>query len=215
MRLLVLLAALAPAVALAQSPAPPDSTEAASTDTTATASARPLFSFAALSDSVRARQPAEPEPKPEPTAAPLTPTLHVVGTAGVTMLLPAGWDGPVSAVETENPGYALYSARNDAPDHLLAGAVLRVERITGLNPLLRERFTRGQTGYGYHGTTPVGPAAVPDGLGIEVAGPGTGGAVAFITRGPILWAVSVQAPATTWTAHRAEVMGLLLSPRLP
>lgn len=215
MRLLVLLAALAPAVALAQSPAPPDSTEAASTDTTATASARPLFSFAALSDSVRARQPAEPEPKPEPTAAPLTPTLHVVGTAGVTMLLPAGWDGPVSAVETEDPGYALYSARNDAPDHLLAGAVLRVERITGLNPLLRERFTRGQTSYGYHGTTPVGPAAVPDGLGIEVAGPGTGGAVAFITRGPILWAVSVQAPATTWTAHRAEVMGLLLSPRLP
>ena len=171
MRLLVLLAALAPAVALAQSPAPPDSTEAASTDTTATASARPLFSFAALSDSVRARQPAEPEPKPEPTAAPLTPTLHVVGTAGVTMLLPAGWDGPVSAVETEDPGYALYSARNDAPDHLLAGAVLRVERITGLNPLLRERFTRGQTSYGYHGTTPVGPAAVPDGLGIEVAGP--------------------------------------------
>ena len=215
MRLLVLLAALTPAVALAQSPAPPDSTEAASTDTTATASARPLFSFAALSDSVRARQPAEPEPKPEPTAAPLTPTLHVVGTAGVTMLLPAGWDGPVSAVETEDPGYALYSARNDAPDHLLAGAVLRVERITGLNPLLRERFTRGQTSYGYHGTTPVGPAAVPDGLGIEVAGPGTGGAVAFITRGPILWAVSVQAPATTWTAHRAEVMGLLLSPRLP
>ena len=215
MRLLVLLAALAPAVALAQSPAPPDSTEAASTDTTATASARPLFSFAALSDSVRARQPAEPEPKPEPTATPLTPTLHVVGTAGVTMLLPAGWDGPVSAVETEDPGYALYSARNDAPDHLLAGAVLRVERITGLNPLLRERFTRGQTSYGYHGTTPVGPAAVPDGLGIEVAGPGTGGAVAFITRGPILWAVSVQAPATTWTAHRAEVMGLLLSPRLP
>ncbi|MAQ92370.1 MAG: hypothetical protein CMM84_02395 [Rhodothermaceae bacterium] len=215
MRLLVLLAALAPAVALAQSPAPPDSTEAASTDTTATASARPLFSFAALSDSVRARQPAEPEPKPEPTAAPLTPTLHVVGTAGVTMLLPAGWDGPVSAVETEDPGYALYSARNDAPDHLLAGAVLRVERITGLNPLLRERFTRGQTSYGYHGTAPVGPAAVPDGLGIEVAGPGTGGAVAFITRGPILWAVSVQAPATTWAAHRAEVMGLLLSPRLP
>ena len=93
--------------------------------------------------------------------------------------------------------------------------MLRVERITGLNPLLRERFTRGQTSYGYHGTTPVGPAAVPDGLGIEVAGPGTGGAVAFITRGPILWAVSVQAPATTWTAHRAEVMGLLLSPRLP
>lgn len=213
MRLFVLLAALAPAVALAQSSAPPDSTERAAADTTAAASTPSLFSFAALSDSVRARRPVALEPEPE--AAPLTPTVHVVGTAGVSMLLPAGWDGPVSAIETEDPGYALYSARNDAPDHLLTGAVLRVERITGLNPLLRERFTRGQTGYGYHGATPVGPAAVPEGLGVEVEGPETGGAVAFITRGPVLWAVSIQAPATTWAAHRAEVMGLLTSPRLP
>ncbi|PAP77852.1 hypothetical protein [Rubrivirga marina] len=143
------------------------------------------------------------------------PHTEALGTTGAAVVLPGSWTGPVTVAEGELPDYALYTARNVNPASPLEGAVLRVERVTGLNALYRERWSKGQTTYGYHGASPVGPIAVPEGLGLEVSGPGTGGAVAFTQRGATLWAVAVEAPAGTWATHRADVLAILASVRLP
>ena len=143
------------------------------------------------------------------------PHTEALGTTGAAVTLPGSWTGPVTLVEDELPDYALYTARNVNPASPLHGAVLRVERVTGLNALYRERWTKGQTTYGYHGASPVGPATVPEGLGLEIEGPGTGGAVAFTQRGATLWAVAVEVPAATWATHRAEALAILAGVRLP
>jgi hypothetical protein len=143
------------------------------------------------------------------------PRTEALGTTGASVTLPGSWTGPITVAEGELPDYALYVARNTNFASPLHGAVLRVERVTGLNALYRERWTKGQTTYGYHGASPVGPAPVPDGLGLEVAGPGTGGVVAFTPRGATLWAVALEVPEAAWAAHRAEALAILASVRLP
>lgn len=143
------------------------------------------------------------------------PRTETLGTTGAAVTLPGSWTGPLTIVEDELPDYALYTARNANPASPLRDAVLRVERVTGLNALYRERWTKGQTTYGYHGASPVGPAPVPEGLGLEVEGPGTGGAVAFTQRGATLWAVAIEVPAAAWATHRAEALAILAGVRLP
>ncbi len=178
-----------------------------------------LFSFASMADSLRAGPQAPHEADRAISLAVSVelagPTVYAFGITGASVTLPAGWDREPSVAEDALPEYAVYTVANDVDGHPLAGVVLRVERVTGLNPLLRERWLHGQTMTGYHGTGPVGPAEVPEGFGVEIAGRGVGGVVAFVQRGPVLWAVSVEAPAATWAAQRAEVAAVLAAVRLP
>ncbi len=160
--------------------------------------------------------PPAPEPRtPEMPPPPPRPTLHAFGATGLRVTLPAGWTGPVAAADAQAERYALYTFEN-AADHPLAGTTLRVERVQGLNQLVRQRFQQGQTGYGYHGTRPIGPAATPlPGLGMEVEGPGTAGAVVFLQRGLASWTVQIEAPASVWAAHRGEVLTVLAGVEIP
>ena len=172
-------------------------------------------------DSAEVAPPGPPLPAPEPRVAsastppPPQPTIHAFGKTGLRVTLPAGWNGPVAAVEDHAESYALYTFSN-AADHPLAGTTLRIERVQGLNQLLRERWANGQTSYGYHGTRPVGPAAQPlPGVGLEVEGRGTGGAVVFLQRGLANWAVQIEAPASVWAERRGEVLAVLAGVELP
>lgn len=140
-------------------------------------------------------------------------TLYVFGS-GVRVTLPPDWEG--ASLVREEVGYALYTFRNDAADHPLRGATLRLERVTGLNALLRERWLRGQTAHGYHGTRPVGPATAPvPGFAVEVDGPGVRGISVFTQRSDGMWAVQVVAPAAIWNSRRDEVRALLAAAVLP
>lgn len=135
--------------------------------------------------------------------------------SGLRITLPPGWDGPESAVEPAD-GAVLYTFQNTTPGHPLAGVTVRLERVQGLNALLRERWMRGQTSHGYHGTQPVGPAAAPmPGFAVEVTGPGQSGAVVFSQRDSGMWAVQVVAPAALWASRRDAVLALLTGITLP
>jgi hypothetical protein len=139
----------------------------------------------------------------------------VFGT-GLRVTLPPGWDGQAAATEAALPGDALYTFQNVTPGHPLQGADLRLERVAGLNELLRGRWSRGLTTYGYHGTTADGPATTPlPGFGVEMAGAGQAGAVVFTQRGASMWAVQVDAPTSLSRARRAEVLALLPGGALP
>lgn len=116
---------------------------------------------------------------------------------GFQIVLPEGWDG-TSAVDEEGlPGRATYRFQATAAG--MAGTTVVVERVTGLNPLVEERFRRGQVAFGYHGLRPTG--ALP--ADAMVFGPGAGVAIAagertgrayFVQRGRVFWAVHIAAP---------------------
>jgi hypothetical protein len=178
-------------------------------------------SSAVVSAPSDAPAPSPPVADAPPVEAPIArPALHAFGRTGLRVTLPAGWDGPTAQDEGRLPAYALYTFTSAAPGPL-AGATLRVEQVTGLNPLDEQRWRVGQTATGYHGTRPVGPAAVPLGalVAFETAGTGTGGgtggAVAFFQRGRTFWAVSVQAPAALWRARRDDVLALMAGVAVP
>ena len=142
------------------------------------------------------------------------PTHHVFGS-GLRVVLPPAWDGPAAALD-HAPGYALYTFENTTPEHPLLGAALRVERVQGLNALLRERWMRGQTPHGYHGTRAVGPASAPmGGFAVEVEGAGGAGIVVFSQRDGTMWATQVWAPRPLWYARRGELVALLAGVTLP
>lgn len=165
-----------------------------------------LFALLVLSIVPAAAQPAGPDPAP-----PRPITLPFAAT-GLRVTLPADWDGAAAADESALPAYALYTFEGGAA----GGALLRVERVVGLSPLERERWRTGAVRYGYHGTRPVGAIGVPvEGLGLEVAGPGRGGAVAFVQRGGTYWALHVSAPAAAWETHRADLLAVLAGVQLP
>ncbi len=184
---------------------------------TATGSATAaLVADSVEADSVEAARLELPEPPAPEKPPPAIPTLHAFGATGLRVTLPAGWDGPTAAAEGQAESYALYTFSNTAADHPLAGTTLRVERVQGLNALLRERWTRGQTGHGYHETRPVGPAVAPlPGLALEVAGDGTGGVVVFSQRGQAQWAVQIEAPASVWAERRGQVLAVLAGVEIP
>lgn len=122
---------------------------------------------------------------------------------GFQFMFPDRWDGPSAVDEEGLPGRAVYRFEATNRDH--AGAVLIVERVMGLNPLLEERFRRGQVSFGYHGFQPT--AALSDeamifgpGAGFEiVAGDRTGRAY-FLQRGRALWAIHMAAPPEALSA---------------
>ena len=226
MRRLALTALLSPALALAQ---PTDTgleaeSLGAAADTTVadasqTARSR-VFAWGRAVEEAKRRADAVEGVVPEivevPAEAAAAPQVHLFGQTGLRVTLPPGWEGPVSALEAGLPDYAEYTFRNAAPGHPLEGAVLRVERISGLNALFRERFRRGQTTYGYHGAMPVGPAATPgSGFGVEVEGYGVGGATAFAEGRSGMWALSVQAPAAVWASRPGDVLAVLAGVRRP
>ena len=222
MRALLLLALL-PAAALAQAPAAPPDTTAA--DSSLAASLAAELAADSLAQVRRADSLAAAAPAPTPRASvalragaerATAPVRYQFGATGLRVTLPPGWDGPRAAMEARLPGYALYTLLNETPGHPLRGAVLRVERVVGLNEFYRHRWMNGQTTYGYHGSEPVGPANVPlPGTGLEVRGLGTGGAVAFTQSRGALWAVQIEAPAELWARERGALLAVLAGVDLP
>lgn len=147
------------------------------------------------------------------------PVVYATGY-GLTVTLPGGWDGPVTAQETAFPGYALYTFDNARLDRAIPGARLRIERIGTLNPLDAERWRRGQSGYGLHGLRPVAPsdaAALPAGTeaAVAVEGDGLRGVTAYARRGNTYWAVQAAVPQAIYDAAPAVLTDLLSGVQLP
>ena len=146
------------------------------------------------------------------------PVVYATGY-GLTVTLPAGWDGPVTAQEAAFPGYALYTFDN-AGDHAVPGARLRIERIGTLNPVDAERWRRGQSPYGLHGLQPVAPAGavvLPAGVqaAVALAGGGLRGLTAYARRGTTYWAVQAAVPEAFYTAAPSVLAELLAGVQLP
>lgn len=132
--------------------------------------------------------------------------------SGLTVALPGGWAGPEAVDESGLPGLASYRFENQSDSSALRGAVLHVERLTGLNPVMRERWQQGRVPYGYHGARPVSAlAATPltGAVGFRTEREGRTGEAYFLTQGPVHWAVHIEAPATVFAAHSAALRDLV------
>ena len=216
---LLALLLLAAAPAFGQPPPPPaasaaDSTQADSVRTDSTAGPRLTGLIRRVAAEARDQRQAQSRLAQAALEQASRPTRHVFGS-GLTVTLPPGWDGPATALD-EGPARERYTFQNAASGHPLEGAVLRAERVGGLNPLQREQWTRGLTTYGYNGTRPVGPAAAPiAGLALEVEGGGQGGVVVFAQHRGETWTVQVVAPAGVWHQRRADVLAVLGGVALP
>src|SRR5690606_39617964 len=79
--------------------------------------------------------------------------------SGLTVTLPEDWSGPETVDESEMPRTASYRYENTNAASALHGAVVHVERITGLNPMMQARWQQGRVPSGYPGARPV--AALP------------------------------------------------------
>lgn len=144
------------------------------------------------------------------------PTVVALPTVDVVVTLPPGWSGSRLASTEGLPRYAAFALQNDVPGHPLAGAVVRAERVAGVEGIERERWMRGQPPYRYHTAGPVGPIAVPGhAYGVEVAGGGVRGAVVFVRHHEALWAIGVEAPDALWARQRPALLALIGGVRLP
>jgi hypothetical protein len=138
-------------------------------------------------------------------------------TSGLVVALPEGWSGAAAVDERGLPGLASYRFENQNPQSPLRGAVLHVERLTGLNPMMRERWAQGRVPYGYHGARPVAalPAVpIPGAVGFRTEREGHLGGVFFAVRGPVYWAVQVEAPEDVYAAHEGTLLDLARGLRL-
>ena len=157
---------------------------------------------------------AQPAPDAVDGAPPeAAPIAYASPATGLRVVLPAGWAGVGTADEEALPSRATY--RWEATSGPLAGAVLVIERAMGLNPLLQERWTRGQVAAGYYGLRPSGPLP-PDarqmgpGAAFQIGAAGRSGRAYFAQRGASYWAVHVAAPARVLAARTGlldEVVG--------
>jgi hypothetical protein len=78
--------------------------------------------------------------------------------------------------------------------------------------MMRERWAQGRVPYGYHGARPVAalPAApIPGAVGFRTERDGHLGDVFFAVRGPVYWAVQVEAPADVFAAHEGTLLDLV------
>ena len=138
----------------------------------------------------------------EPVLAPRE-TVYESQHTGLRVILPLGWTGSEIVNEETLPARATY--RWEATEGPLAGAVIVVERAVGLNPVLQERWTRGQVSAGYYGLRPTG-AVAPEGrvfgtgAAIEIGAGDRAGRAYFTQRGQVFWAVHVAAPAAALEA---------------
>lgn len=138
-------------------------------------------------------------------------------TSGLVVTLPEDWSGTETVDEGELPALASYRFENRNPESPLRGAVLHVERVTGLNPMMRERWAQGRVSYGYHGARPVAALAsvpLPGAVGFRAEREGRLGAVLFVARGPVFWAVQVEAPEDVFAAHEVALLDLVRALRL-
>ncbi|HLT48212.1 MAG TPA: hypothetical protein VK002_13340 [Rubricoccaceae bacterium] len=132
--------------------------------------------------------------------------------SGLVVTLPEGWAGPAEVDESGLPGLASYRFENRSDSSALRGAVLHVERLTGLNPVMRERWQQGRVPYGYHGARPVAPLSaspLPGAVGFRTEREGMVGHVYFLVRGPVYWAIQVEAPEAVFTPHEAVLLDLV------
>lgn len=141
-------------------------------------------------------------------------------TGGLAVALPDHWQGETEVDEARLPQVASYRFENGNPESPLYGAVLHVERVTGLNPLMRERWIQGRVPFGYHGAQPV--AALPPSqvtvegaVGFRTVRDDRGGVVYFTSRGQTYYAVQVEAPAAVFETHEAALLALAGAIRLP
>lgn len=133
--------------------------------------------------------------------------------SGLTVALPADWSGPEQVVENELPRAASYRFENANAGSPLRGAVLHVELRTGLNPMMRERFTQGRVPFGYHGARPtaaLAPAQVPfpAAVGFLAEREGHISAVYFVARGTACWTVQIEAPRAVFEVQRSALVAL-------
>lgn len=138
------------------------------------------------------------------TTEEVRPVVYVSEATGLQIVFPTGWEGTRSVDETGLPGRATY--RFEATASEVTGTAMIVERVTGLNPLVEERFRRGQVAFGYHGFRPT--AALPDeamlfgpGAGFVIAAGERTGRVYFAQRGRVYWAVHLSAPPAALAAN--------------
>lgn len=137
--------------------------------------------------------------------------------SGLAVSLPSGWAGPEAVDESGLPGLASYRFENRSDSSALRGAVLHVERLTGLNPVMRERWQQGRVPYGYHGARPVAAVAavpLPGAVGFRTEREGQEGEVYFLARGPVHWAIQIEAPEAVFAAHASTLRDLVRSLRL-
>jgi hypothetical protein len=137
--------------------------------------------------------------------------------SGLVVTLPEGWSGPEAVDESGLPRMASYRFENQSDASALRGAVLHVERLTGLNPMMRERWHQGRVPYGYHGAVPVAAlevAPVPGAIGFLTERDDYVGHVYFLVRGPVYWAVQVEAPAAVFDAHESTLLDVVRTLRL-
>lgn len=137
--------------------------------------------------------------------------------SGLVVTLPENWDGPATVDESGLPGRASYRFEDQSDSSATRGAVLTIERLTGLNPVMRERWQQGRVPYGYHGARPVAvlpSAPLPDAVGFRTERDGMVGDVYFLVRGPVYWAIQVEAPEATFGTYEPALLDLVRALRL-
>lgn len=125
---------------------------------------------------------------------------------GLSLTLPDDWTGTEEVDEGSLPQTASYRFVNTNPESDWLGAVVHVERVTGLNPMMRERWMQGRVPFGYHGAQPVAAVSrasvpFPNAVGIQTTRDDRPGAVYFLATGQTYWAVQVEVPASMLEAQ--------------
>ena len=138
---------------------------------------------------------------------------------GFAVDLPEGWTARVDADEERLPGAASYTITNSSREGALAGAVLRIERRVGLNPLVRQRWMLGRVPVGYHGAQPVEAlreTPFGDAVGFVCARGARReptGFVFFLRHGEAYYAVQVETAPDDFAGAREALYGLATSVR--
>ena len=132
--------------------------------------------------------------------------------SGLVVTFPDGWQGPSEVDENGYPGRATYRFENTNAGNPLRGAVLHIERLTGLNPVMRERWAQGRVPYGYQGSRPIAALTstpIPGSVGFRTERPDYRGNVYFFARGAAHWAVHVEAPEAVFERHEDALVALV------
>ena len=139
-------------------------------------------------------------------------------TSGLVLTLPEDWTGLEEKDESQLPGPASYRFENANAESPLRGTVLHIERLTGLNPMMQERFSQGRVPFGYHGARPVaslGSVPYTGAVGFQAEQPGRTGLVYFVTQGSVYWTVHIEAPDAVFAAQQAALLDLAREVRFP
>ena len=139
-------------------------------------------------------------------------------TSGLGLTLPEDWTGLEEQDESQLPRTASYRFENTNAESALRGTVLHIERLTGLNPVMQERFSQGRVPFGYHGARPVAALSnVPytGAVGFQTERGERIGVVFFVTRGSVYWTVQIEAPEAVFAAQQAALHDLARAVQFP